>query len=360
MNSKGTLWIIVAGGLTLVYGAPKIAPVASDPLELATRKIQVVASANRKAMLDLLARARGNYALRRPGLGYNLKVTFTTDSQGQTNYDGAWELEDLFLPGHGLNWSARAAAGYNITGVSMNGELYGDGTDGVVPLRLEEARGVLLHPLPTAEYASRESMRATPAPFGGTTVTCILLSTSQKPVLPALGRAWEESEECIDPQTGFLMMHSEAPGRYIVYDYTNATAFNGHTLPRTVTVHEGGRIVSTITVEKLEEVTQADESKFVPTDRMREKGRSVEMTAMTKVSRIHAQGSITSAMTIRPVCVFGLVTPTGQLVEAHSLQPSDPNSQAAVEDAMQINFSAPAGAPPRQHFVFVIEKFVSR
>ncbi len=57
MNSKGTLWIIVAGGLTLVYGAPKIAPVASDPLELATGKIQVVASANRKAMLDLPARA---------------------------------------------------------------------------------------------------------------------------------------------------------------------------------------------------------------------------------------------------------------------------------------------------------------
>jgi hypothetical protein len=67
-------------------------------------------------------------------------------------------------------------------------------------------------------------------------------------------------------------------------------------------------------------------------------------------------------MTVRTVCVFGLVTPTGQLVEAHSLQPSDPNSQAAVEDAKQIDFSPsePAGAPPRQHFVFVIQKFVSK
>jgi hypothetical protein len=71
-------------------------------------------------------------------------------------------------------------------------------------------------------------------------------------------------------------------------------------------------------------------------------------------------------MTVRPVCVFGIVTPSGQLVEAHSLQPSDPNSQAAVDDAKLIDFSPSTavgslpGAPPRQHFVFVIEKFILR
>jgi hypothetical protein len=65
---------------------------------------------------------------------------------------------------------------------------------------------------------------------------------------------------------------------------------------------------------------------------------------------------------MRPVCIFGLVGSTGQLVEAHSLQPSDPNSQAALEDAKGIDF-APTIAPgtaPRQHFVFVIEKFVAQ
>jgi hypothetical protein len=57
-----------------------------------------------------------------------------------------------------------------------------------------------------------------------------------------------------------------------------------------------------------------------------------------------------------------MVTPSGHLVEAHALQPSDPNSQAAVEDARKIDFSPrmPAGGPPQQHFVFVIEKFVSQ
>jgi hypothetical protein len=55
------------------------------------------------------------------------------------------------------------------------------------------------------------------------------------------------------------------------------------------------------------------------------------------------------------------VTPAGELVEAHSLQPADPISAAAVEDAKQINFAAsePTG-PPHQHFVFVIEKFISQ
>jgi hypothetical protein len=128
-----------------------------------------------------------------------------------------------------------------------------------------------------------------------------------------------------------------------------------------VTVTEAGRIVSKISVESLQGVTSVDPSQFVPTDAMKAKGPGTTLATTTKISRIHGQGPFTSAMMIRPVCVVGIVTPTGQLVEAHSLQPSDPNSQAAVQDAKLIDFSptVPAGAPPRQHFVFVIEKFVS-
>jgi hypothetical protein len=315
----------------------------------------------RKAALDLLARARDNYSLRRAKQAYDLKINFVVDSLGQTDYDGAWQMEDLFVPGQGLHWTAQATVGYNLTGIASNGELYAEGPGSAVPLRLEEARGILLHPLPSAAYASRESIRTSTATFQGALLTCVLLSTSKKAANPALGRAWEESEECIDPQSGLLRVHSEAPGRYIVYDYSNAPQFGGHVLARTVTVTEAGRIVSKISVEKLEEPTAADPSLFVPTQRMRARGRFIEMTSETKIVRLHGQGPITSAMTERAVCVFGIVTPTGELVEAHSLQPSDPNSQAALEDAGQIDFSAltPAGAPPQQHFVFVIEKFVT-
>jgi hypothetical protein len=157
-------------------------------------------------------------------------------------------------------------------------------------------------------------------------------------------------------------VHSEAPGRYTVYDYTNAHKLGSHVLPRTVTITEAGRVVSTISVDSLQGVAAFDPSLFVPTDGMKAAGQATAMTSATKISRIQGQGPSDSAVTFRPVCVFGLVTPKGQLVEAHSLQPSDPNSEAAVRDAKGIDFSPlmPAGAPPQQHFVFVIEKFVSQ
>jgi len=188
-----------------------------------------------------------------------------------------------------------------------------------------------------------------------------LLSRSRNAANPPAGRDWEETEECIDPQSGLLQVHSEVPGRYAVYDYTNAPQLEGHILPRGVTITEAGRIVSKISVESLRSITGPDPGMFVPTDAMKAKGPAVAMTSATKLSRIQGQGPFTSSMTIHPVCVFGMVTPNGHLVEAHALQPSDPNSQAAVEDAMKIDFSpmTPAGSPPRQHFVFVIEKFIS-
>ena len=364
---RGVLWPIMWVWLSALtafgQNAPKIAPVPRDPLELATSQIQAAnAPASRAAALQLLSRARSNFALRSAGQAYDLKVSFTVDSRGQTNYDGAWEMEDLFAPRQGHRWTATAASGYTITAIATAGTISGDGTASAVPLRLLEARGVLFDPVQSPAYADHGSIRTSTATFHGATVTCLLLASSRNTANPASGRGWEETEECIDPQSGFLQVHSEAPGRYAVYDYSNAPQLGGLILPRRVTISEAGRIVSQISVESLTALTGADPGLFVPSDAMKAKGPAVAMTSATKVSRVQGQGPLTSAVTLRPVCVFGMVTPTGHLVEAHALQPSDPDSQAAVEDAMKIDFSplTPAGAPPRQHFVFVIEKFVSR
>jgi len=362
----GVLWLIVGGVLPLTgfsQTSRRIAPVPSDPLELVTGPVQVAGTpARREAALQLLGRARSRFALRDAGVAYGLKVSFTADSLGQTNYDGIWEMEDLFTPAQGLRWTAKAAAGYVTTRISLPGSVYGEeGTASVIPLRLHEARGLLNDPLPSPAYADRGSIRTSTATFHGVTVTCILLARSKTPANPAVGRGWEESEECIDPQSELLQLHSEAPGRYIVYDYSNAPQLGECVLPRTVTVTEAGRIVSKISVESLKEVTAMDPKLFVPANSMRIGGQAKAIAPATKISRMHGRAPSTSAMTIRAVCVFGIVTPAGQLVEAHSLQPSDPNSEAALEDAKGIDFSPsiPAGAPPQQHFVFVIEKFVS-
>jgi hypothetical protein len=310
--------------------------------------------------LALLDRARNSYLLRNVHQAWQLKVRFTVDSSGETNYDGDWEMEDLFAPGQGLHWRATSAAGFTVTGVFAGKEIYTEGTASAIPLRLQEARSMLFNPLPSVAYAGGGSIRTSVASFNGSPVTCILLTRSRNSANPGSGRGWDESEDCFDPQFGLLQMHSEVPGRYTVYDYSNAPRLENHVLPRTVTVTEGGRVVSRISVESLEGIASVDPALFAPTDGMKAVGRAVAMTSATKISRSQGQGPFTPDTTVRPVCVMGIVTPAGQLVEAHSLQPSDPNSEAAVNDAKGIDFSplTPAGSPLQQHFVFVIERFV--
>jgi hypothetical protein len=236
MISTRMLWLIVGGGLPLVTlgeGALRIGPVPGDPLELVAGQIPVAATpASRKAILRLLSRARNSYAVRSARQAYDLKINFAVDSLAQTDYDGGWEMEELFASGQGLRWTAKAAAVYSVTGISFNGEFYAEGTGSPIPLRVQEARGLLLHPLPSAAYASRESIRTATANFRSALVMCVLLSSPRSAATPAVGRWWEESEECIDPQTGRLQMHSEAPGRYAVYDYSDAPQLRGRTLPR--------------------------------------------------------------------------------------------------------------------------------
>jgi len=359
---RGVLCLIACGCLPAAgQNAPRIAAVPADPLEIATGAIQaLVTPESRQGALQLLGRARDNFALRSTGRSYDLKVTFTVDSGGQTDYDGSWQMEDMFAPRQGHRWTAAAESGYSTTGIAAAGEVYQDGTASAVPLRLLEARGVLFDPLQSPAFADRGTIRTTQAAFHGANVTCLLLSRSRNPASLSSGRDWEEAEECIDPQSGLLQVHSEAPGRYALYDYSSARQFNGRTLPGSVTITEAGRVVSKISVESLQSLSAPDPSMFVPTTAMKAKGQAVAMTSATKLSRVQGQGPFNSTVTLRPVCVFGMVTPAGHLVEAHALQPSDPNSQAAVEDARKIDFSplAPAGSQPSQHFVYVIEKFV--
>jgi hypothetical protein len=363
MVSKGTLLLSAAGGLAIVsfgQNAPRIAPLSSDPLEMVSGQVQVADTpTSRGAALELLARARNSFALQGARLGYDLKVTFQVNSSGQTQYDGAWEMEDVSDPKQGLRWTATAAAGYATTQIYSNHMFYGAGTADPIPLRLHEARAALFGPMGDVE---REFIRTSTGTFHGAQVTCVLLSGSGNAATATAGRRWEETEECIDPQSGLLQVHSQVPGRYYTYDYSNAPQLGGHLLPRKVMVTEAGKIVSEISVDSLSELPAADPGLFVPTAEMQARGPAIAMAGAQKISRFSGRGPFTSGAAAQPVCVFGLVTPSGQLVEAHSLQPSDPNSQAAVEAAKQMNFSRPTppGARPQQHFVFVIEKFSSQ
>ncbi len=271
-------------------------------------------------------------------------------------------MEDVFDPKQGLRWTAKGPSSYTITRISSNGMVYGEETGTYIPLRLHEARAALFDPIPASGNTARSLIRTANGNFNGAQLTCVLLSHSGKTANATIGRNWEETEECMDPQSGLLRLHSQVPGRYYAYDYTNAPTLAAHVLPRKVTVTEAGKIVTEITVESLTELPAADPSLFVPTEEMKARGRPIAMAEAQKISIVSSQGPIASSATARAVCVFGVVTPSGQLVEAHTLQPSDPNSPAAVAAANQMDFSHPTpfGAPPEQHFVFVIERFVSK
>lgn len=360
--TQGLLWFLAAGlsGAASAQTAPQVAPVPRGAFEVAAGPIENAETvAQRDAAVKILSKGRNSYALRNYRQAWDLKVRFTVESGGQTSNDGAWEMEDIFSPGQGLHWTAKSAAGYSITGIFGASQNYAEATTSVAPLRLQEARAMLYNPLPSIEFANRGSIRTVSSTLGSTPVVCVLLSPSRAIPHPLNQRAWGESEDCFDPQSGLLQMHSEIPGRYAVYDYRNPARLGSHELPGVITVTEAGRVVSTVSVISLQAIPAADSALFVPTPGMQKAGPPVAMNPSLKITRIHGQ-AIAGAVSLRPVYVFGLLTPEGHLVEAHSLQPSDPNSDAAVRDAQAINFS-PSMKPgaPQQRFVFVLEEFAS-
>ncbi len=369
MVSSGMLWLMAAGGLSIpLFGqdARSAAPIPSDPLEMVTGQIQAADTpASRQAVLGLLDRARNNYRLPAAGRPYDLKTAFTVNSGGATEYDGAWQMEDTFDPSQGLRWTASAGAAYTITEIATKGTLYAEGTPGYIPLRLQEARAALFGAIPSSALINSAAIRTSTATFQGAPVTCVLLSRSKRAPAAALGRRWDETEDCVDPQSGLLKLHSQVPGRYYAYDYSNAPQLAGHVFPRKAIVPEGGQTISQLSVAILEDLPAADSSLFIPTPEMKERGRGIAMTGAQKVSHIAETGVQIAGAKAHSVCVFGLVTASGQLVEAHSLQPSDPYSQAAVQAANHMNFALPPPPgqirpPAQQHFVFVIAKFASQ
>ncbi len=373
ISLRAVWWIALSVPLVVVaQNTPLMAPLPDDPLEVVHGQIQFAATAEaRDAALQLLTRARSNYSLqnagRSAGRGYQIEASFKVDSGGQTEFDGEWQLQETFDPKQGLHWTARttrSAYSFAHTQISTNGKLYSETATSYIPLRLHEARAALFGSIPSARDASRDQIRTAAASYKGIALTCVLLSTPINAPNSAAreavqARRWDETEECIDARTGLLQIHSQAPGRYYVYDYSNAPEFAGRTMPRQVTVTEAGKTVSEILVQRLVPIAVADPNLFAISTEMKARGRAPELGAALKYIKV--AGTVPAGEAARPVAVFGLVTASGELIDVHSLQPSDLNSDAAVEAVKQMKFAPqdPLGSPPQQHLLYVIENFVA-
>jgi len=348
------LWLIgVAANVLSAGQLGSVAPVPANPWEPAASGVRTVTSHEERAQLiQLLDRARGFYSLNTAGVPYHLKTSFTVSSNGTTQFDGDWQMDMTHAPGLGTLITAETA-NYSVRHLRAGNIVY-QSPQGSMPLRLHEAIGHLLGSMESTSWTERDLIRTVQADVSGMSATCILLAGAhQTREAGAPGRLWEEREECIDPQTGHLILHSPSPGLTILYDFAGSRHFHGKELPRKMTVMENGAIVMTEQVETLEDLPTLDASLFTPTAAMQPGGTVMgsRFTMPLWIGRPTVPAN-------QAVMVFGLLNPDGSISEAHALEASDPRLvEAAVNLVSQLKLHIPvapgANVEQREFFGFV-------
>ncbi len=303
----------------------------------------------RAQLIQLMERARGFYTLDTARVPYHLKTSFTVSSNGATRYDGDWQMEMTYAPGQGKLITAETA-NYSLRHLRAGNIVY-QTPPLTIPLRLHEAIWHLLGSMEGTNWTERDLIRTVQADVNGISAKCILLAGAHKTSeAGAPGRLWEEREECVDQQTGHLILHSPSPGLTILYDFAGSLHFHGKELPGRMTVMENGVTVITEQVQVLEDVKTVDASLFSPTTDMQPGGMVMGMRFMMPIW----VGRLTLPAN-QAVMVFGLLNPDGSISEAHALEASDPRLvEAAVDIVSHLKLHIPIapGTDPVQHEFF--------
>jgi hypothetical protein len=319
--------LVVLSSSTFAQTTSAVAPLPTDPLELATgATLKVANPENRALVLNLLERARQNggelYAAGGPA--FHLKLSFT--SSGQSVHTGSGQMEEIHYSRETWRWTARLG-NYSQVRVFQYGVPYDEKTPGPIPLRLQMVRGAVIWPM--ANVRPGTMIRMASAQWRGMEVMCALLSFDE-PVTPSQGRHWEEREYCVDTKSALLRIYSEAPGIYTVYDYDDAVHFHGRTLPREISILESGESVLQIHVDSLEDAGAPDPALFTPTKQMLAHGPGIVLKPSVRYP-VFAPSPAKYAGKLEPVIVHASVDDQGKVLETETLQNSDSSlSNAAV------------------------------
>ena len=348
------LFLLFVSEFSFSQEAPKTAPLPYDPLELATGPTVVPDTPEKRALvLNLLERARQNSAMHTPGTApFDIKVSF--NSVGDSHSTGYGELEETWLNGQTWRWSARLGD-YSQLRIFYQGAAYDDKPRGHMPLRLQMVRNSVFWPV-MGNFAPL-LMRMATAKWEGTDVACILISGPLNEASATPGRRWEENEFCIDPKTGLLRIHSEAPGIYSVYDYDGAIQFHGRTLPRQTTIVEGGATVLQIHLDGIQDAND-DPNQFVPTKKMMSHGPGAIMVGPFRFPEsVRAPAGYSGE--IKPVIVHALLDQKGKVLDAEVVGSSDPALSAAALGVVWHSSYAPAERQdrPLQREAFINVRF---
>jgi hypothetical protein len=324
------LFVLCFAAFTFSQSAPKVAPLPYDPLELATGPTVVPDTPEqRTVLLNLLERARQNSAMHTPGTApFTLKVSFNSTG-GDSHSQGYGELEETWLNGQTWRWSARLGD-YSQLRIFHDGAAYDDKPKGFMPLRLQMVRNAVFWPV-FGNFAP-SLLRMATASFQGTDLACMLISGGGNDATPTPGRRWEENEFCIDPKTALLHTHSVAPGIYTIYEYEGALQFHGHTIPRQISVVEGGETVLQVHIDSIEDANN-DPDQFVPTRKMLSRGPGAIMVGPFRFPEIVRAPAGYNGQ-VQPVIVHAILDDKGKVLDAEVVQSSNPTLTATALDVV--------------------------
>ena len=334
----------------------RIAPVPSDPFELAGGATQVADTPQKRAAaMQLLNSARDQYAVQG---SFDLKVSFT--SAGQTQYEGPGQWEELSLSSQSYRWSY-SVGGSSQVRIFRDGVAYADQNPTVMPLRVQQVHGAVRTPI--HGFPQQAMIRTASVASNGEAITCVLLSGGGNSPQMEQGRRWVETEYCINTQTGLLRIQSEAPGIYSVYDYTNAVQLRGKTLARKITVVEAGAPVLEIHVESLSDPGKIDPSLLTPSPEMDAQGAAMLLANPMRLPTYAPGPATNDGFTQHPIIVHGVVNPDGSIAEPVALQTSNSTLSNAALDVVKkfrVRTVIPPGSAGVQREVFVNVRLVSR
>lgn len=330
-----------------------VAPVPTDSLELVTGATQVPATPQERApVLELLERARQNGDLHAPGsAAFTLKASF--NASGNVHYTGSGEMEETWLSPFNFRWSARLG-NFELTRIASGNRIFDDKPVNFIPIRLHMLRDAIFWPINFNQ--AHALIRTATAQWKGAEVTCILTSGGMSDATPTPGRRWVEREFCVDNKTGLLQVLSDAPGIYVLFDYSNPLQFHGRTLASKISIVEGGKTVLDAQIRGIADADQNDTNLLTPTREMRSNSGPILSGTMRFPQNVSVAAG---ASIIQPVIVHAILDKNGRVLDAELVESSDAQlSQTALALVKQSSYGqAERGRPQREAFINV--KFVS-
>lgn len=324
----------------------------ADPLELAMVAKEVPNTPQaRSAILELIERAKQNGGLHTAGgPPFSMRVSFS--ASGEVLYTGTGEMEETWLSQRSSRWSARLAD-FSMTRIFADGSAFDDRPISMIPLRVQMLRDAIFWPIWLQDQAK---LRTATANWKGKEVTCVLTSGEGVQAVEIVGRRWVEREYCIEPKSGLLQILSDAPGIYVVYDYTGALEFHGRTLPRQISIMEGGKNVLEARLETISDAGSMAADLLRPSQQMVTQGPILSnVMRFPQVIKVAPGSAI-----LQPVIVHVVLGEDGKVLDAELVENTGAElSKSALALVKRSTYRPVRERTQLQREAFINVKFIS-